>query len=223
MTDPRRIACYALPLLLVGCYDDDYDCTPCDDNVVYESEVNDHAAVANWIGVLYPGDALSIRGHVTQFGPDLFDGFAFVTGAPMQIDVSLFADVVGADLDLCVWDPAFGQFVACFETAVDPESGSFVVLEANKEIHLVVRSFQGDSAYWLDVFGLAAPYGALALPAQAPQRAPQSWEAYAPANVAEDPLPGREALILEFAADGSLAGAKPARVAFLGADARGGR
>lgn len=216
MADSRRFAACALPLLLTACTHDDYDdCASCDDLVVYESEVNDSSAQADWIGVLYPGQALSIRGHVTQYGPDLFDGFAFVTGAPMQIDVSLWADAWGADLDLCVWDPVFRQYVTCFETAAQPESGSFLVLEAGKEIHLVVRSFVGDSAYWLDVAGAAADYGLQAAQTPSTERAPGAWDAYGPASAAAQTAPGREALWLEFAADGSLVAAAPARVVLL--------
>jgi hypothetical protein len=150
---------------------------------------------------------------VTQLGPDLFDGYAFVTGAPMQIDVTLWADVSGADLDLCVWDPVFGAYVTCFETSSSPEGGSFVVLEAGKEIHLVVRSFHGTSAYWLDVVGLSTVYGAEAAPEPLAARVQDAWEAYAPAAVARDEAePGREAVLLEFAADGSLIASAPVRV-----------
>lgn len=212
----RSIALLALPLplSLAGCMDED-DCTTCESNVLYESEVNDGAALADWIGVLNPGDALSIRGHITQNGPDLFDGFAFVTGTAMQIDVALWADVPGVDLDLCVWDPVFGAFVTCFETASTPEGGNFVVLESGKEIHLVVRSFQGDSAYWLDVVGQAAVYGAQADSAPPAPRAPGAWDAYAPLEEPrEEPAPGRAAVLLDFAADGSLLSSTPARVRF---------
>lgn len=214
MSHRRPILLLALPLLLTGCFDDDYDdCSTCGANVLYETEVNDTAPQADWIGVLYPGDVLSIRGHVTQFGPDLFDGFAFVTGAPMQIDVALWADVPAADLDLCVWDPVFGAYVTCFETSSSPEGGSFVVLEAGKEIHLVVRAFHGDSAYWLDVVGLSTVYGAQAAPEPPAPRVQGAWDAYAPAPVAsEDVEPGREAVLLEIAVDGSLISSVPARV-----------
>lgn len=216
MADSRRFAAWALPLFLTACYDDDDDdCGSCDDLVVYESEINDSSAQADWIGVVYPGQALSIRGHVTKSGPDLFDGFAFVTGAPLQIDVSLWADAWGADLDLCVWDPVFGQYVTCFETAAQPESGSFLVLEAGKEIHLVVRSFAGDSAYWLDVAGAAADYGLQAAQIGIPERAPGVWDDYGPVSTSAETEPGREALWLEIAADGSLFAAAPARVVLL--------
>jgi hypothetical protein len=211
----RPIALLALPLLLTGCFDDDDDddCSTCDANVLYETEINDTAPQADWIGVLYPGDALSIRGHVTDYGPDLFDGFAFVTGAPMQIDVALWADVPGVDLDLCVWDPVYGAYVTCFETAASPEGGSFTVLEAGKEIHLVARSFHGSSAYWLDVVGLSAVYGAQAAPQPLAPRAPGAWDAYAPAAAEpEEPAPGLDAVLLEIAADGSLISSVPARV-----------
>lgn len=214
MSHRRPIALLALPLFLAACHDDDYDdCTTCDANVLYESEVNDTASQADWIGVLYPGDTLSIRGHVTQYGPDLFDGFAFVTGAPMQIDVALWADVPGADLDLCVWDPVYGAYVTCFETAASPEGGSFTVLEAGKEIHLVARSFHGSSAYWLDVVGLSAVYGAQAAPQPPAPRVQGAWDAYAAAAEASEELePGLDAVLLAIAADGSLISSAPARV-----------
>ncbi|HVS17413.1 MAG TPA: hypothetical protein VMT18_02350 [Planctomycetota bacterium] len=211
-----RLAPLALPLALAGCSKHYTPCTTCDDTVVYETEINDTAAQADWMGLVYPGDMLSIRGHVTQFGPDQFDGFAFVTGAPLSIDLELWADVHGADLDLCVWDPVFGTYVACFETASHPESGQVVILEANKEFHLVVRSFHGDSAYWLDVFGGAAFYGAQALEFAGEQRVPGVWEAYgAHEGPRQEVAPGRAALVLDIAQDGSLLDARPARVVAL--------
>jgi hypothetical protein len=213
-----RLVLLALPFTVLGCTYDEPECTTCGDPALYETEINDTAPQADWIGAVYPGDALSIRGHVTQFGPDLLDGFAFVTGAPLRIDLELWADVHGADLDLCVWDPVFGAYVACFETASHPESGQVVILEANKEFHLVVRSFHGDSAYWLDVFGSAAAYGAQAPGTNGEQRVPGAWEAYGALDEPRrEAAPGRAALVLDLAQDGSLLDARPARVAALDA------
>lgn len=215
MITDHRLAPLALSLVLVGCSTHDAPCTTCDVPVVYETEINDTAPQADWIGVLYPGEALSIRGHVSEYGYDTFDGFAFVTGAPMTIDLALYEDAYGADLDVCVWDPIFQDFVACFETAAHPETGQVVILEAGKEFHLVVRSFQGDSSYWLDVFGGAATYGLEALSVETEAREPGAWDAYgaaeAPARDDEE-LPGRAALILDVAEDGTLVAAHPARM-----------
>ena len=218
MRKPSRIAPLALSLSLAGCVEHHDPCSTCDVPVVYETEINDTAPQADWIGVLYPGESLSIRGHVTQYGPDLFDGFAFVTGAPMTIDLALYEDAYGADLDVCVWDPVYDDFVACFETATHPETGQVVILEAGKEFHLVVRSFHGASSYWLDVVGGAAVYGAETLGPEAAERVPGAWEAYQ--RQAEAPVeqpPGRPALVLELSADGELLDARAARVEVLDA------
>lgn len=213
MTRRRPLPLLALCLTLAGCVEDHDACATCAADVLYESEVNDTAPQANWMGVLYPGDALSIRGHVTQLGPDLFDGFAFVTGAPLQIDVTLWADAAGVDLDLCVWDPVFGAYVTCFETSDSPEGGSFTVLEAGKEVHLVVRSFHGSSAYWLDVAGLATVYGAETPESLPADRDPDAWLEYAGRpELVDEAAAGRPAMLLDFGPDGELLDARPARV-----------
>lgn len=211
-------ALLALPLALAACSNANDGCSTCNDPTYYETEINDTAAQANWVGVLYPGDVVTIRGGVTQWGPDLYDGFSFVTGAPMTIDFEVWADVPGVDLDLCVWDPVFKTFVACFETDLHPEAGQVVILEANKEFHLVVRSYFGDSGYFLDVFGGSPVYGAQALGAAPEERVPGAWEAYDEADEPQrEELPGQAVTLFEVAADGALLDARPARALTLDA------
>jgi hypothetical protein len=106
--------------------------------------------------------------------------------------------------------------VACFETASHPETGQVVILEAGKEFHLVVRSFHGSSAYWLDVFGSAAVYAAQAPESSPAQRAPGAWEGYGErAETRAAVAPGRPALVLDVAADGGVLAAQPARIVSL--------
>ncbi len=144
----------AFSSLLGGCYVED-DCFDCRTPFLTEQEPNDSAATADWIGPVGPGDQLSILGHVTYWGPDIYDGFAFYTAAPCDIELALWTDDPFADLDVCVYDPDLGQFVFCFETADDPETGIFTIGEAGKPFHLVVTSFAGASTYTLEVRGLA--------------------------------------------------------------------
>jgi hypothetical protein len=117
----------------------------------FEHEPNDQASMANWIGGIEAHDKLEIRGSITHFGPDFFDGFAFVAEQPIDVQVTLIADDPSADLDFCVFDPILNDYVACFETPNQPETGLFSVLEAGREFHLVVDSFSGASSYSLFV------------------------------------------------------------------------
>ena len=57
----------ALAVLAAGCTHS-VECTDCGSDLIYESEINDSAPQANWMGLLYPGDALQIEGHITQWG-----------------------------------------------------------------------------------------------------------------------------------------------------------
>ena len=77
MHTPHRLAFVSLTLSLLGagCVQDT-SCDTCTSGAIYESEINDTALQANWIGAIYPGEQLLIDGHITQWGPDLFDGFA---------------------------------------------------------------------------------------------------------------------------------------------------
>jgi hypothetical protein len=146
----------ALPLLVLAAACDGgghgHHAPPPDPNL-YEVEPNDTAATANGVGPIRPGNYFPIRGHVTDFGPDLFDGFAFVSDVPLEVEVVLTADRPAADLDFCVYDPFQGEFIGCFETPWNPEVGYVTVFEPGVEFHLVVSSFRGSSGYTLEVFG----------------------------------------------------------------------
>jgi hypothetical protein len=50
-----------------------------------------------------------------------------------------------------VYDAALGEFALLFESPSDPEVGSFEVLDAGAEFHLVVAPFCGASEYTLHV------------------------------------------------------------------------
>jgi hypothetical protein len=126
---------------------------PPPDPTLYEVEPNGTAATANGVGPIRPGDYFPIRGHVSDFGPDLFDGFAFVSDVPLEVEVVLTADHPAADLDFCVFDPFLGEFIGCFETPWNPEVGYVTVFEPGVEFHLVVSSYRGSSGYTLEVIG----------------------------------------------------------------------
>lgn len=117
-----------------------------------EQEPNDWADHPDHIATLDARSHLFVEGHIHEVGPDVYDGFHFLAAEPCTIQFALDARAP-ADLDLAVYDPFVGDFVLFFETPYDPEIGSFLVLEAGTEFHLVVRSFQGSSDYTLEVLG----------------------------------------------------------------------
>jgi hypothetical protein len=116
-----------------------------------ESEPNDTAAQATWFGTVYPGSSLAIVGHVTSHGSDLFDGFAFITGAPCTVRFILRPSLPDADLDLCVYDPWQDAYVACFDSPDGTEVGEFGLAYADEEFHLVVSSAWASSSYLLEI------------------------------------------------------------------------
>lgn len=180
------LALAAVPL--VGACDDD-DCFECGGwQDVYEVEPNDQPFQANWLGSLYPGEDIAVHGRITQYGPDLLDGFAMRSGGPIHVQFALWADAPGADLDVCLYDPDLGDYIACWETPAHPETGAFSIFGAGKDVHLVVSSWLGDSAYTLElrVYDAccgdeAPPGGVFADGLAAPHRAgsEQRWARYA--------------------------------------------
>lgn len=132
---------------------------------LWEIEPNDQAAFPDAIGPLAVGESLIIGGHLTEHGPDFFDGFAFQSVEPCDIQFSLVALDAAADLDLCVWDPEAGQFAFCFENAGHIESGVFSVPSGLSDFHLVLSSYDGASEYRLRVDCVPITFGALAAPA----------------------------------------------------------
>lgn len=117
--------------------------------VVGEVEPNDSAFNANYLGELYQGGSVRVFGRMSAL--DEYDGFAFIAGEPMTVRFALTADDPFADLDVCVYDPYLDEFVLCFEAPGDFESGSFDVLDAGTEFHVVVAPFSGVSNYELEI------------------------------------------------------------------------
>lgn len=136
--------------------------------VYAELEPNDSVFDAPLYAGLRPGSAFSIRGHVTELGPDVFDGAAVRADEAVEIRFDLYSDDHGTDLDVCVYDPDLGVYVVCEDGFGDPEHGAVVVLEPGKVIHLVVSSAHGDVGYRLDVQATPPTYG---LAAEAPAEA----------------------------------------------------
>jgi hypothetical protein len=145
------IALLGLTSIAAGCVPRSRSANAAGIPTVGEIEPNDDEDLANVLGVLRPGDRLRIRGHIAEAGFDRYDGFAFVSAEPITVSFSLDARDPAADLDVCVWDPALHDFVACFESPYDPEVGSFEVLAADTAFHLVVLPFAGGSDYTLEV------------------------------------------------------------------------
>lgn len=148
--------------LLVACHhrDDCYDCGGDPDPYYYESEPNDQACCADWLGSLAPYETAAIRGSITSFGPDYFDGFAFVAAQPLDVRVELVSDDPHDDFDICIYDPLIGDYVACFETSAQPEVGLFSVLQTGREFHVVVTPYSGSGSYSLYVDGLPISFAA---------------------------------------------------------------
>lgn len=152
----------ALPLALAACHVHhvEYDDPP----VYAEVEPNDSVFEAPLYAGLRAGSVFSVRGHITEFGADVFDGVAVRADEAVEIRFDLYSDLLGTDLDVCVYDPDLGAYVVCEDGFGDPEHGAVVVLEPGKVIHLVVSSAHGSTGYRLDVHALAPTYGIAAQP-----------------------------------------------------------
>jgi hypothetical protein len=137
---------------LAACYEDDDHCHDCGPPVFLEIEPNDVPAQANSLGTLYPGDWLAIEGRLSEFGPDLLDGFTLRSGTAIQIQFALYEGASGADFDVCLYDPDTGQYVYCWETSAHPETGAFSILGPGKDVHLVLSPFLGDAPYRLELY-----------------------------------------------------------------------
>jgi hypothetical protein len=129
-----------------------------------EAEPNNGSHQANYLGSLAVGEALVVRGHVDDSGFDPFDGFAFTTVQPLDVEVYLTSDDPWSDLDLCYFDPYLGVEAACWETSNNPEAG-VLLLSGGEDAHLVVSSWVGASTYTLEI--VARPVGTYG-PAAAP-------------------------------------------------------
>jgi len=138
---------------LAACYDDDDDCYDCGGPPVYfEIEPNNVPAQANFLGTLYPGDWLAVEGRLSEFLPDLLDGFALRSGTAIHVQFALYELSSGADFDVCLYDPDTGQYVFCWETDSHPETGAFTIHGGGKDVHLVLSPFLGDAQYRLEIF-----------------------------------------------------------------------
>lgn len=138
----------ALGFVLSSCYvHRHYDDPP----IYAEIEPNDTVDQAPLYADLRVGSAFSVRGHISEFGFDVFDGVAVRADEAVEIHFDLYSEAYGTDLDVCVFDPDLDRYVVCADGPSDPEHGSVVVLEPGKVIHLVVTSAFGNCGYRLDV------------------------------------------------------------------------
>lgn len=137
---------------------------------VWEAEPNDAACCPNGIGQMWVGDCVVIGGYITQYGPDFFDGFAFQTMQPCDIEFALVPAYPSADLDLCVYDPVIEDFAFCFETGNPVECGRFSVPSAFTDFQLVVSSYAYASEYRLEVHCVPISLGVMAQSSAQPER-----------------------------------------------------
>jgi hypothetical protein len=134
--------------------------------LIYEAEPNDGSCCAQFVGDVVPYTQIDIAGSVTALGPDLFDGFAIFAVDDCEVFFELESADDLVDLDLCVYDPLVGDFVACFQSPFGDESGSFPAF-AGQDLQVVVSSSFGAASYRLAL----RTYPLSALPAAAPDRA----------------------------------------------------
>ncbi len=180
----RTHALFAAALLFTGSCVHVED-QPTYDPYTYEAEPNDFYYGAQGIGPICVGESFLIRGHIDDFGNDPFDGFAFRSDVPMDIEFALYADEPFDDFDVELFDPYTLQTVARWETGANPEAGRFSVVSSGFEFHLVVSSFHGSGSYTLEVRGAPLTWygiGATQLAAQGiSERAERSvdWTGYA--------------------------------------------
>ncbi|MCZ6598540.1 MAG: hypothetical protein O7B99_12935 [Planctomycetota bacterium] len=120
-----------------------------------ESEPNDLPCCPNVIGNIGPGSIFGIAGNITDDGSDPFDGFAFTSTTAHLLEFVLESD--SGDLDLSIFDPDTGEFVAEFSSPGTVEAGFLEVLAPNKDFHLVVCSASGTTDYTLSVTGSDLP------------------------------------------------------------------
>ena len=126
---------------------------------IYEDEPNGMSCCPDNMGTLYVGQSMHIRGSLDDCCIDVYDGFAFVPADLCTVQFTLDADSPYADLDLGLYDPWTGTFTAIFDSPLNPEFGSFLVLEPGRPFHLVASSYSGDSGYSLRLDCLPFNYG----------------------------------------------------------------
>lgn len=125
--------------------------------VFSEGEPNDAAWLAPWFGSMYPGESIYVAGFSTDDGSDPQDGLAFTGFGPCRIDFTLYVDDPWADLDVWVYDPYFGEFVAAFTLPYGDESGTFW-LDVPSAFHLVVVPAYGASSWTMAVSAAGSVY-----------------------------------------------------------------
>lgn len=154
----------SIPLLLLACslvacgnHSHHKKSSPPLNNTLFEIEPNGNAANADYLGEVFPGDFISIEGHIREccgVAPgcclDEYDGFAFYADQPVSVRITLTEFSAFADLDFAIYLPEVGAIVELFETDQHPEFGVFNY-QGPGEFHIVVNSYIGDSSYLLDV------------------------------------------------------------------------
>jgi hypothetical protein len=144
-------------LSLVACYAHDdwyYDEPHSGTYFMEEIEPNNAAGQADYVGFLEPGETFVISGSVAGFngiGPDAVDGFEL--SSPGGTHVSFYLDSVDpfSDVDVCLYDPWFGDYVACWESPFADEAGEFSVEGFGSDYQLVVIAADAATAYTLTI------------------------------------------------------------------------
>ena len=125
-----------------------------------------------------------MRGFIEDSGFDPFDGFAFTTAEPMEVELHLWIDDAYSDLDVCYFNPYSGLIEACFATSSNPESG-WLALYGGTDFHLVVSSYFGDSSYTLELVGRPLGFAPAAAMAPVADERSAPFEAYSGRDAVE--------------------------------------
>lgn len=129
---------------------------PGGDRVVLETEPNDSRDTAHDLGLLRPGDRVTVYGHTSaEAGVDPFDGFRILAPLRVRVTATLeFSSAGGNDFDLLVYDGVSSQFVEWFVAETAPEVGVF---HAKGAFDVVVTAWTGAGDYSLTLSAAAAP------------------------------------------------------------------
>ncbi len=152
MHSAKLILSLALAFSLAGCghYHKDKKHHSAGNDPLFEVEPNNDAAHADYLGEIRAGDFVAVEGHISEFGNDEYDGFAFYALEPVSVHITLHEFYSGSDLDFAIYIPEIDQVVDAWETTNHPEFGVFNFAGAG-EFHIVVDAWAGDSTYLLEV------------------------------------------------------------------------
>lgn len=118
--------------------------------ILFESETNDTAPEANFLGHVRPGDSFVIEGDMGYDG-DFQDGFAFVAEVPVEIEYVMSVLDATSTFAVCAYDPYHDEIVFCDSNGLNPEVGAFFVDAFDAEFHVFLTQISGAANYSLTI------------------------------------------------------------------------